>query len=339
MEQIKFFVGTDVSKEWLDMSIVSGGTVLHHAQIANKPAAIKRWLRGTQKEFGYCIEATLFSMEFTGLYNHHLLEVLHGLHAAVWLIPGLQISEGSTNGLKRGKSDKQDAVRIAVYAIKNLEQVRLWKKPRKVLTRLQTLLMVREKLQKTKHQYETTLKEHKSFSSTEEYQVVKACSEAMLKITMKETARVEKEIKELIQSDEKLKELNVYITSVDGVGMVTAANVLVTTNEFLNISEAKQYACYAGVVPFKDESGKMKKRQKVSHKANKKMKKLFHLLAMGVIRMKGEMKQYYERKLAEGKNKMSVLNAIRNKIILRIFSCVKNKKLYEKKYLYSLDKP
>lgn len=321
------------------MSIVSEGKVLHQAQIANKVVAIKRWLRQSGKEFGYTTQDTLFSMEYTGLYNHHLLEVLHDLHAAVWLIPGLQISEASTCGLKRGKSDKQDAVRIAVYATKNLEQVRMWKKPRKVLAKLQALLMVREKLQKTQHQYETTLKEHKSFSSAAVYHVVKVCSEQMLKTTMKEMARVEKEIKELIQGDEKLRELHGYITSVDGVGIVTAANMLVTTNEFLDTREAKQYACYAGVAPFSDESGKTRKRQRGSHKANKKMKKLFHLLAMSAIRMKGEMKDYYERKLAEGKNKMSVLNAIRNKIMLRIFSCVKNKKLYEKNYVYSFAKP
>ena len=339
MEQIKFFVGTDVSKEWLDMSIVSDGKLMHHSQIANKAVVVKRWLKQTQKEFGYRYEDTLFSMEFTGLYNHHLLEVLHEQKAMVWLIPGLQISEGSTNGLKRGKSDKQDAVRIAMYVTKNLEQVRLWRKPRKVLQQLQTLLMLREKLQKTQHQYETTLKEYKSFSEATVCKMVKETTTAMLKTTKQQLAGVEKEMSCLIQGDEKLQELNEYITSVDGVGMVTAANVLVTTNEFLNISEAKQFACYAGVAPFKDESGKVKKKQKVSHKANKKMKKLFHLLAMSAIRMKSEMKAYYERKLAEGKNKMSVLNAIRNKIILRIFSCVKHKKLYEKNYVYSLAKP
>jgi transposase len=339
MKQIKFFVGTDVSKEWLDMSIISGGKVLHHARIANKGVAVRRWLRQTQKEFGYTLQDTLFSMEFTGLYNHHVLEVLHDLNASVWLIPGLQISEGSTNGLKRGKSDKQDAVRIALYTSKNPEQVRLWKRPRKVLEQLQTLLMVREKLQRTKHQYQTTLKEYKGFSNGEQYCIIKRCAETILKTTSKELLKVEKQIEELIKTDERLRELNEYITSVDGVGGVTAANMLVTTNEFLNINEAKKYACYAGIAPFRDESGKKKKPQKVSHKANKKMKKLFHLLAMSAIRMKGEMKMYYERKLAEGKNKMSVLNAIRNKIILRIFSCVKNKKLYEKDYVYSLAKP
>jgi transposase len=339
MEQITFFVGSDVSKEWLDMSLVKEGKVLHHCQIDNKAVAIKRWLRQTQKEFGYSYADTLFSMEFTGLYNHHLLDVLNEQQAMVWLIPGLQISEGSTHGLKRGKSDKQDAVRIAVYAGKNPEQVRLWRKPRGVIQELQTLLMLREKLQKTQHQYETTLKEYKSFSEATLCKIVKETTSAMLKLTRQQLAGVEKKISRLIHGDEKLRELSEYITSVDGVGLITAANLLVTTNEFLTITEAKQYACYAGVVPFKDESGKVKKKQKVSHKANKKMKKLFHLLAMSSIRMKGEMKSYYERKLAEGKAKMSVLNAIRNKLILRIFSCVKHKKRYEKNYVYSLAKP
>jgi transposase len=339
MKQITFFVGTDVSKEWLDMSIVKEGRIVHHAQIDNKATAIRSWLRQTGKEFGYGMEDTLFSMEFTGIYNHHLLEVLHAKEAMVWLIPGLQISEGSSCGIRRGKSDKQDAGRIALYASKNPEQVRLWRKPRQVIQELQMLLMLREKLQRTKHQYETTLKEYQGFSDTALCKRVKETARAVLKTTRQELVDVEKEMSRLIQGDQRLSELHGYITSVESVGLITAVNMLVTTNEFLSISEAKQYACYAGVAPFKDESGKVRKKQKVSHKANKKMKKLFHLLAMSAIRMKGEMKAYYDRKLAEGKAKMSVLNAIRNKIILRIFSCVKNKKLYEKNYVYSLAKP
>lgn len=339
MEQIKFFIGTDVSKEWLDMSIVSGGKQIHHARIDNREASIRRWLRQSQKEFAYGYGDTLFCMEFTGLYNHHLLQVLDSQSALVWLLPGLQISEGSTCGLKRGKSDHQDAGHIALYASKNIEQVRLWRKPRKAIQALQVLLMLREKLQKTKHQYETTLLEYKGFSEAAICSMVQQTASAMLKVTKLQLADVEKEINSLIQGDEKLQQLNAYITSVDGVGMITSANMLVTTNEFESIREAKQYACYAGVAPFREESGKMKKRPRVSHKANKKMKKLFHLLAMSVIRIKGEMKTYYERKVAEGKAKMSVLNAMRNKLILRIFSCVKNQKYYQKNFAYPCNKP
>lgn len=42
------------------------------------------------------------------------------------------------------------------------------------------------------------------------------------------------------------------------------------------------------------------------------------------------MRDYYLRKVAEGKNKMSVINALRNKIVQRIFACVKNKTLYNR---------
>lgn len=45
-----------------------------------------------------------------------------------------------------------------------------------------------------------------------------------------------------------------------------------------------------------------------------------------------EFRLYYQRKVAEGKNKMCVLNAVRNKLVHRIFACVKENRLYEKNY-------
>jgi transposase len=337
MRQIKFFIGTDVSKEWLDMCIILEEEVIHHQQIRNTVAAIRKWFKQTQKQYGYLIENSLFAMEFTGIYNHHLLEVLHEAEANIWLVPGLEIN--ASRGLHRSKDDKEDAKLIAEYSKKNLKKVRLWKKPRTVLKQLAALLMTREKLMTSKHQYETTLKEYKSFSTKEEYLIIKNYSGSMLKTIRQQLKTIEHQIKEIIKGDKHLKDLNEYITSVDGVGIITSANTMVETNEFLDISEAKKFSSYSGVVPHKDGSGKKIKKPKVSHKANKKMKKLLHLAAMSIIRKKGELRDYYERKIAEGKNKMSVLNAIRNKLVLRIFACVNNKRKYEKNYVYSLVNP
>ena len=50
---------------------------------------------------------------------------------------------------------------------------------------------------------------------------------------------------------------------------------------------------------------------------------------MSAIRLKNDLKIYYERKVAEGKNKMSVLNAVRNKIIHRIFAVIKSQIPYK----------
>jgi len=62
------------------------------------------------------------------------------------------------------------------------------------------------------------------------------------------------------------------------------------------------------------------------------MKMLLHLCATSAIRSKGELQDYYLRKTTEGKNKMLVLNAIRNKLVLRIFACVKENRKYKENY-------
>jgi transposase len=123
------------------------------------------------------------------------------------------------------------------------------------------------------------------------------------------------------------------ITSVDGIGTFTACEVILTTQEFKQISDPKKYACYAGVVPFEHSSGKKLSRARVSHMANKKVKRLLHLSAMAAVRSNKDLKNYYERKVQEGNNKMLVLNSVRNKLIHRIFACVQGNRLYKDHYL------
>ena len=127
------------------------------------------------------------------------------------------------------------------------------------------------------------------------------------------------------------------VTSVTGIGAVTATQIILTTNEFKDINDPKKYACYAGVAPFTRESGVMKGKSRVSHMANKTVKTLLHLAAMTAIQYNEDLKKFYERKtMEEKKNKMSVLNAVRNKLIARIFACVNQNRKYDKTYVNSL---
>ena len=139
------------------------------------------------------------------------------------------------------------------------------------------------------------------------------------------------------REDTQLNRLYQLITSVDGVGKCIAAQVIVDTNEFKNIKEGEKYACYSGVAPFEHSSGSsVRSRSRVCHRANKRSKTLLHMGALGAIRIAGDLKSYYERKVAEGKNKMSVINAMRHKLILRVFACVRNKTVYQKNYVHPL---
>ena len=106
--------------------------------------------------------------------------------------------------------------------------------------------------------------------------------------------------------------------------------MLVKTNGYKGICNPKKFACYAGVAPFSQSSGtSINKKARVSHLADKTMKRLLHMAAMRAIQLENDLKKYYIRKVNQGKNKMLVLNAIRNKIIHRIFAMIKSEKLYD----------
>ena len=70
--------------------------------------------------------------------------------------------------------------------------------------------------------------------------------------------------------------------------------------------------------------------------ANMAIKKLLHLSALTAIRLDQDIRKFHTRKVDEGKNKMSVINAVRNKLISRVFACVKNQRIYEKTYQHAL---
>lgn len=126
------------------------------------------------------------------------------------------------------------------------------------------------------------------------------------------------------------------ITSVQAIGTQTAAQLIIPTNEFKDIRDSKKFACYSGFAPFPKESGLFKGKNRVSPMANKKMKMLLHMAALVAIVHNSDLKTYYERKVAEGKIKMSVINAVRNKLIHRIFTCVNQNRKYENIYVNAL---
>jgi transposase len=74
--------------------------------------------------------------------------------------------------------------------------------------------------------------------------------------------------------------------------------------------------------------GTIVKKHRVSKMANMKLKTLLHLAAMAAVRTKTELKQYYIRKVMDGKNKMSVINAVRNKLVHRIWAVIQRQTPY-----------
>src|SRR3984957_6569406 len=187
-------------------------------------------------------------------------------------------------GVQRGKNDKVDAQRIAMFAYRNREDARVFNVPREVMIRLNYASKLRSHLIKTIHGFEVQIKEIERFESKEVAKLFKANCKETLKALKSDLKDVNEEIQNIIKSDDHLNQLFTIIKSVDGVGNVTATEVIITTNEFKNINDPDKFACYSGVAPFDHISGtSVRGKPRVSSMANKVLKTLFHMAALSVI--------------------------------------------------------
>ncbi len=329
-----FFIGIDVSKNTLDFTLLADKEKQFQLQTSNDLAGIRQFWKQLKEQNAFNLDRAVFCMEHTGIYNQHLLNFLYSKKAAVCLESAVHIKRSA--GLQRGKNDQVDAFRIAQYASKNCETLRLWQPKRQVITHLKEMAALRTRLISAKKQLSVPLKEASLFDKALAEQTLYLCKNAIEALN-NDLKKVDAAIDQLVATDAHLKRLFDLITSVQGIGKITAMAMIIYTNEFQDINEPSKFACYSGVAPFEHSSGSsIRGRSRVSHQANKPMKTLLHLAAMTAICYNQDMNTFYQRKVAQNKNKMSVINAVRNKLIHRVFACVNQNRLYQNNYQRSL---
>lgn len=331
MENFNWYLGVDVSKKTLDITLLQGTKKIDYRQIENTTQAINLYLKVLKQEFSCNLKECLLCMEHTGIYNNLLLQAGYKKDLPIWLESAMQIKQST--GVSRIKNDKVDSEKIAIYAYRFKDKARLWSPSSSTVNLLNQLSKQREKLLKVKHQLTVGHGENRLFIDKSLSKMMADFVKKPIEEIMKTIKLIDNKIKAAIQSDEQTQSMVDIITSVPGVGIVTAVKIVVTTNEFKNINDPRKYACYGGIAPFERSSGtSIRGKTQVSKKANLSVKTILSMCASSSIVHNYEMKQFYERKIAEGKNKRSVLNAVRNKIIHRVFACVNQNRPYEKYY-------
>lgn len=322
MEKARFFVGIDVSKGWLDIAATAQGQgILHEARCANRPKGIQKAVAKVLRELRADPSCVLFCMEHTGDYCAPFLREAASLGLSVWQESALRIKRSHHS---RGKSDKADARRIAEYAMRFRDRARLWEpEPGRIAT-LRRLLALRDRLIAAATGLEQPLGEMRDLGLKDAAGDIREATEAAVKAIRAQVKKVEKQIDELIKGDESFKRSMRLATSVPGIGRMNALSLILFTRNFTLFDDPKKLACYCGVAPFEHSSGSsVRGRARVSHMANKALKRLLHMAALSAKRCNAQIREYYERKVAQGKNKMSAINAIRNRLIHLVMAVVK----------------
>lgn len=307
-------VGVDVSKITLDLFIRPSALSM---TISNKREGFKQWWAEMIKVLKPDTRIMVI-MEHTGMYSSKFESYLKELGVEYCKIPALQIKRSL--GMTRGKNDKIDAARIAEYGWLRREILTADPPISEAIDTLKHLLNLRLKLVRNRAEYTNRIKEMKSANCL----VAIEAQQRVITYLTKEILMAEAAIKAHIHAHPELQTTFDLLVTIKGVGPVIAAYMIGNTHNFKRFKNARKFNCYAGIAPFGHQSGtSIKGKARVSHLANKDAKTLLNLAATCAIRCDEELKNYYRRKVEEGKNKMSCINAIRAKIVARMFAVVK----------------
>jgi transposase len=326
MKSWNVILGVDVSKLTLDICCAEQGL---HTKVDNCSkgfADFKKWC----KTNGIDLKETLMIMEYTGGYEYRFIQFCESLSIPYCRIPGLEIKQSM--GMVRGKSDKADAFRIGRYGEEKSDRLKVDKPLDKNILALKQLLSFRKRLVRENAGYESTVKERQHMYEVKKTDTILRIASKKIKENERYLSQVEQEIMEVIKSNEEIWQNYRIITSIKGIGKVNGWMTIAYTENFTSFTDARAYGVYVGVIPFRHRSGtSIKKRDRISHLANKELKSELNQAAKSSINYDPEIRAYAERKL-KNKNYSLVLNNVKFKLILRMFSLVKRGEKYVENY-------
>jgi len=328
---MKHWIGIDVSSTTLDFALLDEkGTHVESVQIGNDRKAVLKLMGLWLKRHGLDPARSMICLEPTGHYTLMLLNLVVEQQWSTWLAHPLDIQQSM--GIKRVKNDKVDALRIAQYARTFHEKARLFTAQNLKLDKLKHLLTRRQHLVRSRARHKAHITDLNRYMDRQVQVEFDRMDKRLIKLEDKLVTHVDTLIMVEIKADEQAARQYELLRTIPGIGPQLAAHLVAITEGFTRFNTPRQLSCHAGVAPFERTSGSsVRGRTQVSHQANKTLKTLLHMSALVSVREPGELRQYYERKRAEGKKPILVVNAVRNKLVHRICAVIRNNKPYEQR--------
>lgn len=309
------FVGIDVAKDKFDVA-------LHQTQIhrcfSNTKKGFKdflQWLKAHTSSPWVCMEAT-------GHYSEIIAEFLVSHAISVSIINPLQIKNFARTKLTRNKNDIVDAKLIAEYGSK-MEPIAF--RPRSVIQKeLKDLVKILDTLKEQNVQLKNQL--HSIQGS-----IAKKALKKLIKGLERKIQMIEEQLAELVKNTPELQEKIRLITSVKGIGTLTAYKILSEVYHVNHFQNAKQFAAFMGISPRQNQSGTFKGRTTISRYGNSHLRKALYMAALVAKRHNVYLKPFVSRLEEKDKAPKSIICAVMRKLAHWVFGILKSAQLFNPK--------
>jgi len=270
-----------------------------------------------------------FVLEATGVYYEYLAYYLLDKGYAVSVLLPTQAKNFARSLEWKSKTDAIDSAILARLGLER--KLKLWKPPSEVMLELKMLTRERQDLKE-----KTVALKNQLHAKSHAYKASKSSIgrfNRQLRFYDKLILQVEKEIKELIESDLELEAKLKAVCSIKGVKMVTAAIVISETNGFALVNNQKQLASYAGLDVKFNQSGLSKGKARLSKQGNANIRKALFMPSITASSLNTEIGQFYQRVIEGKSSKMVGILAVARKLLLLIYAIWKSGKPYDPFYL------
>lgn len=284
------------------------------------------WLKSTDS----CFENVIVGIEGGGNSRHALVGRLLNNCVRVYEINPLYTKQRRSFGTRPDKSDPADARAIAEVLIRKLNQL-----PRITQNDLSSFMLC---LKKTVWFYEETtaagvaiqnqlhqLKREAGLSvNSQENKILGLIireKEAELRRVRKTQAKCKQELGDLL----KIQGIN--LTSIRGISTVLAAKIVAHAGGIERFANLDGFVRYAGISPREKSSGKTKRNVK-NPGGNRKLNHAFYLTAMVQLRWSQKAREYFDKKVKEGKTKKHALKCLMKRVACIVYGMLKSGELY-----------
>jgi transposase len=271
-----------------------------------------------------------FVMEATGVYHESLAYFLTEHQYDISIILPNKISSYSRTLDIKTVTDKTASEAIARFGLER--KLDNWVAPKPIYKRLRQLTRERGQLVE-----ERTMVRNQLHAEQAEAEPNKGSVERIKKrivFLSKQELEIKAEMVILIKQDESIKKSIELLTSLPGIGQLTATTTLAETNGFELIRNKRQITSYAGLDVREKQSGtSVKGKPRISKKGNKYLRKAMHMPALTAIRHDDRFKGIFDRLVSKHGIKMKAAIAVQRKLLEMMYIIYKTNTPYDKDYL------
>jgi transposase len=311
-------LGIDLAKQSFDATVLTTTGMQAHTTFPNTPAGFTQlaaWL------VEHDVTTVHACMEATNIYWEALATWLYAHSHTVSVVNPARIKGYAMATMQRNKTDKLDSAVIASFCATHRPTA--WEPPSAEQRRVRALVRHRDDLLQTRLQQQNRLRD-----TTDA--LVRASLEVLLTAIATQLEAVERQITELLAAHASMQARLVLLTSIVGIGAVTAAKVLAEFGDLETYPSAKAAAADAGLTPSHYESGtSVRRRPKLSKIGKADIRAALYYPALTAMRWCPVIRAFADRLAARGKPKKVIIGAVMRKLVHICYGVLKHQTPYD----------